>query len=169
MHALHLDFDPMHPTLWVLLAFVLVVGVALWKGAHKSVAKALDERADKIRAELEEARKLRNEAEALLASYKKKQAEAEEQAKDIVAQARKEAELMAENARKELKERIARRTEQAQAKIKTAEAQALSDVKKQAAHLATRAAEELLKKEMGASDQARLIKEGLAEMGKALH
>ncbi len=166
---MHFDFNPAHPTIWVFLSLVLVIGFAIYKGAHTSMAKALDARAEKIRKELEDARKLRDEAQALLASYKRKQAEAEEQAKEIVAQARKEAELMADNARKDLAERIRRRSEQAEAKIKMAEAQAVNDVKAKAADLATKAAHRLLQTELSATDHAKLVKEGTEEMGKILN
>lgn len=166
---MHFDFNPAHPTVWVFLSLVLVIGFAIYKEVHKTMAKALDERADKIRKELEDARKLRDEAQALLASYKKKQVEAEEQAKTIVAQARKEAELMAENARKDLNERISRRADQAEAKIKMAEAQAMADVRAKAADLATKAAKHLLHTELSTADQAKLIKDGTVEMGKILN
>ena len=166
---MHFDFSFAHPTIWVFIALMIIVFGAIFKGIHKTMAKALDERADKIRTELEEARRLRDEAEALLASYKRKQAEAEKQAEGIVAQARKEAEIMAENARKELAEKLERRSEQAKAKIKIAEAQAISDVKKHAAELATEATKDILAKELTKTDHAKLIKQGLSEMSKALH
>ena len=129
---MHFDFSFAHPTIWVFLAISLVIIGAVYKGIHKIMAKALDDRADGIRKELEEARQLREEAQTLLASFQRKQVEAEEQAKDIVKQARLDAETMAANARQDLKERLERRAEQAEAKIKNAEAQAMADVKARA-------------------------------------
>ena len=91
---------------YVLICVVLFFALLFWKGAHKAIAKALDDRADKIRTELDEARRLREEAQALLAFYQRKQKEAEEQAEEIVKQARQDAENMAAKARKDLAERL---------------------------------------------------------------
>jgi len=166
---MHFDFSFAHPTIWVFLAIVLVIAAAVYKGIHKVMAKALDDRADGIRDELEEARKLREEAQALLASFQRKQAEAEEQAKDIVKQARLDAETMASQARKDLKERLERRAEQAEAKIKNAEAQAMADVKARAVDLAAKAAEQILRNDLSSADHGILVKNGITEMGKALN
>jgi len=166
---MHFDFSFAHPTIWVFLAIVLVIAGAMYKGIHKVIAKALDDRADGIRSELEEARKLREEAQALLATFQRKQAEAEEQAKDIVKQARLDAETMASQARKDLKERLERRAEQAVAKIKNAEIQAMADVKARAVDLAAKAAEQILRNDLSRADHGILVKNGITEMGKALN
>ncbi len=123
------DFNPANPTIWVFFALLIIIGAALYLGIHKTIAKALDDRADNIRKELDDAKTLREEAQTLLASYQRKQAEAEEQAKSIVEQARRDAETMAAQARKDLHERLERRAEMAEAKIANAEAQAIADVK----------------------------------------
>ncbi len=166
---MHFDFDFAGPTIWVFFAIVLVVAGAMYKGIHKMMAKALDDRVDGIRNELEEARQLREEAQALLASFQRKQVEAEEQAKDIVKQARLDAETMATNARQDLKERLERRAEQAEAKIKNAETQAMSDVKARAVDLAAKAAEQILRNDLSSTDHGALVKTGIAEMGKVLN
>lgn len=166
---MHWDFRLDHPTIWVFFALVLVLLAALWMGAHKSIAKSLDVRSEKIRKELEDAERLRAEAQDLLASYKRKLAEAEEQAKGIVEQARIDADNMAEQARKELDERIARRAEQAEAKIAVAEAQAMNEVKAKAVELATKAAEDLIKTQYKTADHTALVKAGIADLGKALN
>lgn len=166
---MHFDFDFAHPTIWVFLAFVLIIAAAIYKGIHKVMAKALDDRADGIRGELDEARKLREEAQALLATFQRKQAEAEDQAKDIVKQARVDAETMAKQARKDLKERLERRAEQAEAKIKNAEAQAMADVKARAVDLAAKAAEQILRNDLATTDHNTLVKDGITEMGKVLN
>lgn len=166
---MHFDFSFAHPTIWVFLAIVIVIAGALFKGVHKMMAKALDERAEGIRKELDEARKLREEAQALLATFQRKQAEAEEQAKDIVKQARIDAEDMATQARVDLKERLERRAEQAEAKIKNAEAQAMADVKARAVDLAAKAAEQILRDDLAATDHNALVKSGITEMGKVLN
>lgn len=166
---MHFDFSFAHPTIWVFLALVLVIGAAIYKGIHKIMAKALDDRADAIRKQLDDARTLREEAQVLLASYQRKQVEAEEQAKSIVEQARKDAESMAKQARTDLKERLTRRAELAEAKIANAEIQAVAEVKARAVDLATKAAEQLIRDQFKAADHNALIKDGITQMGKVLN
>ena len=166
---MHWDFSFAHPTIWVFLAIVVIVAGLLWKGVHKAMAKSLDDRADNIRKELEEAHNLRTEAQALLASFQRKQVEAEEQAKEIVKQARTDAEIMAKNARKDLVELLERRATQAEAKIKNAEAQAMADVKARAVDLAAKAAEQILRTELASTDHNTLVKDGIAQMGKVMN
>jgi len=167
--------DAAHPVwhedarFYVLVCIIAFFALLIWKGAHKAIAKALDDRADKISAELDEARRLREEAQALLASYQRKQKEAEELADGIVKQARRDAEIMAANSRKELKERLERRAVAAESKIASAEAKALSEVRAKAADVALGAAETLLRDNIKAADQTRLVKDGIAQMGKVLN
>lgn len=155
--------------LWVAIPVVLFLAFIAYKGAFKALGSALDARADGIKTELEEARRLREEAQALLASYQRKQKEAEEQAESIVAQARKDAELMAAQSRKALTERLERRTAQAESKIETAEAQAMAQVKSKAADMALEAAESLLRSKLSAAEKSSLIKDGISQMGKVLN
>lgn len=164
---MYFDFALNSPTIWVFLAVVLFLVVLAYYGVHKKIAGALDARADKIRVELDEAKSLREEAQALLANYQRKQKEAEEQAEAIVKQARHDAEIMAANARKDLAERLERRAAQAEAKIATAEAQAMAEVKAKAADMALTAAEKLIRS--GKVNQTALVKDGIAQMGKVLN
>ena len=161
---LHLD-----PSFWVAVCVLMFFALLFWKGAHKAIGKSLDDRADKISAELNEAKRLREEAQALLASFQRKQKEAEEQAEDIVEQAKHDAKIMAENARKELNERLERRAAMAEAKIANAEAQALAEVKAKAADIALDAARALLEDNLSAADHTKLINEGITQMGKSLN
>lgn len=156
------------PTFWVAVCVLTFLGFLLFKGVHKAIVSSLDERSNKITEELAEARRLREEAQTLLASYKRKQKEAEDLAEDIVKQARRDAEIMAANARKDMTERLERRTAMAEAKIKSAEVQALNEVRAKAADLSLDAAEKLLRKDMTSAQHANLIKDGIAQMGKVL-
>jgi len=165
---MHFTYKLDDPTTLVFLAVVLFFLFLGYFGVHKKIAGALDARSDKIREELEEARRLREEAQQLLASYQRKQKEAEEQAEEIVKQARSDAENMAAQARKDLAERLERRAAQAEAKIANAEAQAMSEVKAKAADLAMDTAETLIKTKLTAADKTKLIKDGIAQMGSAL-
>jgi len=154
---------------WVAVCVLGFLALMVWKGVHKTIGKALDDRSAKISDELAEARRLREEAQALLASYKRKQKEAEDLAEDIVKQARHDAEMMAVNARKDMAERLERKTAMAEAKIKSAEVQALNDVRARAADLSLEAAEAVLRKDLKSAHHANLIKDGIAQMGKVLN
>ncbi|MEE9273289.1 MAG: F0F1 ATP synthase subunit B [Robiginitomaculum sp.] len=163
------DFSFSHPTIWVFLALCIIIAAAIWKGVLKVIAKSLDARGEAIAKELDDAKNLREQAQALLNSYKRKQAEAEEQAIKIVTQAKKDAENMATQARVDFKERLARRAVMAESKIKAAETQAMADVKARAVDLATKAAENLIREQYKTGDHSNIIKDSISQMGKAFH
>jgi len=153
---------------WVLVPVVLFLALITYKGAFKALGKSLNDRAEGIKTELDEARRLREEAQQLLASYHRKQKEAETQAEEIIKQARTDAENMAVQARKDLTERLERRAAQAEAKIANAEAQAMSEVKAKAADMALDTAENYLRTKLSAADKAKLVKDGITQMGSTL-
>lgn len=165
---MHFDFNPAHPTLWVFFALLIILAAA-WKfGAHKAIGGALDRRANAIKSELDEARRLREEAQALLASFQRRQAEAEQQAEEIVAQARADAKTMAQQAREDLQTRLARRAELANAKIAAAESDALAEVRGRAADLAMAATQQLIASELKTGGHSKLVADGISELGAAL-
>lgn len=129
---------------WVAVAFLLFVLILFYVGAHKKIADALDARTAKIKADLDEAARLRDEAGKLLAEYKRKQGEAEREAQAIVAEAKADAERVAAESKTKVEDFVARRTKMAEAKIGQAEAQALADVRAAAADAAVAAAEKIL-------------------------
>ena len=126
---------------WVAVAFFVFVAFLGYVGAHRMILASLDQRRDKIKSELDEARRLREEAEKLLAEYRRRQQDAEA----IISNAQTEAERIAEEAHARMQELIARRTAIAQTKIAQAEAQALADVRAAAADAAVAAAEKILR------------------------
>jgi F-type H+-transporting ATPase subunit b len=151
--------DPNNPLFWVLVAFVIFFALLIYYGVPGSIGKALDDRADDIRKELDEARKLREDAQALLADYQRKAREAETEARSIIDQARREAEALAVEARKALAESVDRRSKLAEEKIARAEAQALADVRSTAVDTALAASRELLKgRASGAMGDALIAK-----------
>jgi F-type H+-transporting ATPase subunit b len=154
---------------WVAVPLILFLAFVINKGALKAINASLDKRAEDIKNDLDEARRLREEAQTLLASYNRKQKGAEEQAEAIIEQAKHDAELMAANARKDLSERLERRAAQAEAKIAAAEAQAMAEVKAKAADMALEAAEKVLRSNLKATDHSALVKDGIAQMGKVLN
>jgi F-type H+-transporting ATPase subunit b len=158
-------FDPADPVFWVMIAFFAFVGLLIYYKVPGMVTKALDARADAIRKELEEARRLRDEAQALLADYKRKSSEAENEAKAILEQAKRESEALASETRKSLTEAVERRTKLAEEKIARAEAQALSEVRSSAVDNAIAAAEKILKARASAASTAKtLIESGIRDL-----
>src|SRR5437016_6086225 len=125
---------------WVAVAFVIFVGILIYVGVHRMLIKALDERGSRIKSELDEARRLKDEAAGVLAEYQRKRHEAESEAQAILAGANAEAERTAAEAKAKAEEFLARRTRMAETKIAQAEEQAVADVRAAAADAAVAAA-----------------------------
>jgi len=156
--------DPTNPLFWVLVAFLTFVALVLYYRVPAAVGKMLDDRADAIRKELDEARKLREDAQALLADYQRKAREAESEARSIIDQAKREAEALAVDARKALAESLERRSKIAEDKIARAETQALSEVRATAVDTAISAAHELLKTRAAGSVGDTLITQSINDL-----
>ena len=154
---------------WVAVAFVIFVAGMGYLGVHRMVAKSLDERAGRIKAELDEARKLKDEAAQLLAQYQRKRQEAEGEAQEIIAGAKAEAERLAIEAKAKIEEFVARRTKMAETKIAQAEAQAAADVRAAAADAAVAAAERILTQETKGKLANELISRGIEDVRKKLN
>ena len=129
---------------WVAVAFVIFVGILIYVGVPKMLTNALDDRAKRVRTELDEARRLKEEAQKLLAEYQAKQRQADQEAVAIVEGAKAEAERIAAESKVKMEEFVARRTKMAETKIAQAEAQAVADVRAAAAEAAVAAAEKIL-------------------------
>lgn len=153
----------------VLLSFLLFVGILVYAGVPKMVTGMLDARAVQIKAELDEARALREEAKGILASYEKKKKEVQEQADRIVANARTEAVEAAEAAKAELKRSIARRMAAAEDRIASAEKDAVRAVRERAVTVAIDVAGEILAKQMTEAKAGASIDAAIAEVGAKLH
>mgnify|MGYP001254058286 FL=1 len=154
---------------WVAVAFVLLMAVFAYFGIHRTVLKALDHRSERIKAELDEARRLKDEAAKLLAEYKARHAKAEAEAQDIIASAKAEAERIASEAKTKLEDFVARRTKTAEGKIALAEAQALADVRAAAANAAVTAASAILSQSVQGSVADDLLIKGIAEVKAKLN
>src|ERR1700689_3740794 len=129
---------------FVALGFVLFLGLLVYLGAHRRVIDGIDSRQARTKAELDEAVRLRQEAQAVLAEFERKGREAENEAAGIIAGAKAEAERLAVEAKAKMEDFVVRRTKMAEAKIAQAEAQALADVRAPAADTAVAAAEKIL-------------------------
>ena len=151
---------------FVALGFVLFVLLLGYLGVHRTLAKALDDRASLIADELAQASRLRTEAEAVLASYQKKAAEAQFEADAILTTAREEAEALAAETAKRMSEFVARRTQQAEAKIVIAESLAMNDVRSAAADAAVKVAETILRAQMQDGASADMLTRGIGDVRK---
>ena len=153
----------------VLLAFLLFIAILVYYKVPTLLMGMLDKRAEGIQSELDEARALRDEAQALLASYERKQREVQDQADRIVASAREDAKLAAEQARADLEVSLQRRMTAAEEQIANAQAAAIKDVRDQSVTIAIAAAREVIAKQLSASDANALIDDAIGQVEKKLH
>ncbi len=132
------------PEVWVAFAFLCFLGLLAYLGVYRKLIDSLDQRQTRIKGDLDEAKRLREEAQALLADFERKGRAAETEAEAIIASAKAEAERLATEAKSRMEDFVARRTKMAETKIAQAEAQALADVRSAAADAAVVAAEKIL-------------------------
>jgi F-type H+-transporting ATPase subunit b len=157
------------PEFWVAVAFVILMGVFAYLGVHRTVLTTLDHRRDRIKAELDDARRLKDEAAKLLEEYKARRASAEREAGEIVAGARAEAERIASEAKAKLEDFVVRRTKTAEGKIALAEAQALADVRAAAADAAIAAASTILSQSVKGGVADDLLSKGIQDVREKLN
>lgn len=157
------------PAFFVMIAFFLFIGLLVWKKVPGMIGKALDERADKIKAQLEEARTLKEEGQALLAQYQRKHRDAEKDAEAMITQAKEEAKIFAKEAEKNLEVAFRRQTRATEEKISQAEAQAVKEVKVAAAEAAVSAASTVLQTNLKAGKHKKLVDEAIKDLDKRLN
>ena len=156
------------PRFWVAVA--LVVGVAV--GYKKIVGcglRAVDERAAKIKAELDQARALREEAQALLAQYQQKQAEYLKEAETMLESARRDADLLRAQAEKDLNAQLEARTKQAMDRIAQEESQAVNDVRNHVVDIALATARSMIAEQMAKTSQDDMVKAAIADIERKIH
>jgi F-type H+-transporting ATPase subunit b len=157
------------PTFWVAVGTVLFIGLVVWQRVPQMVAKMLDDRAAAIKSELDEAKRLRAEAETLLAEYRAKTANAAQEAQAILDSAKANAERMAADARAQLAVQIERRAKMAEQKIAQAEAEAIAEVRAAATAVATAAAGTVIGKQMTEAKGDSLIDGAIRDLRTKLH
>jgi F-type H+-transporting ATPase subunit b len=153
----------------VLLAFIVFVGILIYFKVPAKVGGLLDARAVQIKAELDEAKALREEARTLLASYEKKQKDVQEQSDRIVAAAKQEAMAAADQAKADLKVAIARRLAAAEEQIASAEGKAVQEVRERAISVAVSVAGDVLSRQMTAEGAQASIDAAIAQVDAKLH
>jgi F-type H+-transporting ATPase subunit b len=154
---------------WVALAMLVLFGIMLWKRVPAMIGKALDGQIAGIRKTLDDAAKLRSEAEALKHEYEAKRNAATKEAADIVAAARTDAETVIANAKVQAEALVQRRTVMAETKIAAAERAATDEVRASAAQAATAAAKALLAEKLDSSSKDRLVDQAIGELDRRLH
>lgn len=159
----------MDATFWATVALVIFLGIIVYLKVPGTIGKSLDDRADKIRDELDQARKLREEAQQLLAEYQRKRKEAEKEAEEIVESAKHEAELIVSEAKQKTEDYVARRTALAELKIGQAEREAVNEVRSNAVDIAVAAARKLLADKVDASVADQLFKASVADVKSKLN
>jgi F-type H+-transporting ATPase subunit b len=157
------------PEFWVAVAFVILMGVFAYFGIHRTVLTTLDHRSARIKAELDDARRLKDEAAKLLAEYQARSASAERETQDIIAGAKADAERIAAEAKIKTEDFVARRTRTAENKIALAEAQAVADVRAAAADAAVSAASTILLQSVKGDVANDLLSRGIAEVREKLN
>jgi F-type H+-transporting ATPase subunit b len=156
------------PEFWVAIAFVIFMAL-VWKKAATAIGSMLDARAEKIRAELDEAQRLREDAQATLAAYQKRQADALKESEAIVAHAREEAERIRAQSTTDLAGALKRRETQAMDRIAQAEAQAIAEVRNLTVDIAIAASRQLLSQGIQPAQADKLIEASIADLPRHLH
>ena len=154
----------MDATFWALIGLIIFLAILAYLKVPGMIGRSLDERADRIKNELEEARTLREEAQQLLAEYHRKRKEAEKEASDIVASAEREAKALLEDAKRATEEYVARRNKLAEQKIATAEVDAINAVRASAVDLAVAAAGKIVAEKVDAKVAGNLFKDALSQV-----
>ena len=157
------------PEFWVAISFVGFVLLIVYYKVPGMLTKALDDRADSIRKELDEARRLREEAQAILADYERKHRDAEKEVESIIQLAQEEAEALGVETREKIKDQLERRTALAEDKIARAEEQALGEVRSAAVTLAISAAEQVIAKKMTPDASDKLVDQSIKDLKAKLN
>jgi len=157
------------PEFWVAVAFFILMGIFAYVGVHRVVLTTLDHRRDRIKSELDDARRLKEEAAKVLAEYQARRASAEREAAEIVSGAKADAERIGAEAKAKLEDFVVRRTKTAEGKIALAEAQALADVRAAAAEAAITAASTILSHSVKGDVADDLLAKGIQEVRSKLN
>ncbi|KFB10800.1 F0F1 ATP synthase subunit B [Nitratireductor basaltis] len=159
----------MDATFWALVGLVIFLAIMAYLKVPGMINGSLDKRADRIRNEIEEARRLREEAQQLLAEYQRKRQEAEQEAQDMVSAAKREAKQIVAEAKEKTEEYVARRTALAEQKIAQAERDAVNEVRSLAVDVAVAAAGNILADKVDGAKSAELFKDALGQVKAKLN
>jgi F-type H+-transporting ATPase subunit b len=162
---MEIEFDN---TFWAAVGYFIFFGILIYIKVPGLITKVLDKRIAKIQADLDEAKQLREDAQALLAEYERKRKAAESEAEEILTAAQEEAGRMAEEAKVSLEELIERRTKAVEDKIAQAEAQAVAEVRARSADVAVEAARVLLVDQMADAGD-KLVDQAIKDVGSRIN
>lgn len=153
----------------VLIAFTVFVLFLIWQGVPRILGSLLDKRSDQIRNELDEAKRLREEAQEIFASYERKLQEVQAEADDIVKHAKANAKEAAKDAKAKLAEQMERRVAAGKEQIASAEAAVERQIRANAADIATKAAQAVIAEKLAAKDANALIEAAIENTGQSLN
>ncbi len=156
------------PTFWVTVAFLLFIALLSYFGVPKMIAGALDSRAVKIKADLDEAEQLLKDAQDLLVTYQKKQRDANQEADAIRQRTEAEVARLTEQGRAKLEDSLARREKLAIDRIAQAEASALVEISGRTVDIAIDAARDLLAGKLPETTAKSMIDEAIKDLGERL-
>jgi len=156
----------MGTTFWVAVAFVLFIALVVYYAVPRRIISALDKRAESIQQELTEVRRLREEAQSILADYQRKQRDAEQEANDIIAQAEREAQAYAQETRQQFEDMLNRRVQMADEKIARAEAQAVAEVRSRAVDASVEATEQIIAEKLDTEKARALVEQSVDQLKK---
>jgi F-type H+-transporting ATPase subunit b len=166
--AIHAEPFYAAPEFWVMVAFFIFVAGA-FRPAYRIITAALDDRSDRIQRQIDEATRLREEAQDLLAGYQRKQADAEREAEEMLARAREEADRLRERGVAELEQSLDRRRQQAEDRIQQAEAKAIDEVRRLAVDIAIEATRSVLVERTTGDKADALIDDAIKELPDKIH
>ncbi len=166
--ATHVEPFYAAPEFWVMIAFVIFVGGA-FRPTYRMIAAALDDRSERIQRQIDEATRLREEAQDLLAGYQRKQADAEREAEEVLDRAREEADRLRERGAVELEQSLDRRCQQAEDRIQQAEAKAIDEVRRLAVDIAIEATRSVLVERTTGAKADALIDDAIKELPDKIH
>lgn len=156
-------------SLWALIALIIFIGILFYYRVPAMITGTLDKRATTIRSDLDEARRLREEAQSLLAEYQRRRKEAEQEAEDIIEQAKREASALTAEAKEKMEDYVARRTKSAEDRIAQAEAQAMNEVRARAVEAASQVAATILAEKTKGEEGDRILEASIADVGRRIN
>ena len=156
-----------NPETWILVSFVIFIGL-VWKKAYTAITSALDSRATRINEELEQATRLREEAQALLAQYERQQRGLSEETDAMLVRARRDSEILVESGTARLNQQLMQREKQALQNIAHSEAQVMNEVRAVVSDIAMAAAAQLISENLDKPQAETLINDAISSLQNRL-
>ena len=154
------------PASWVFIAFIIFISIAIYLKVPNMVTKLLDEQISKIKNDLDDARKLKEDANSLLAEYERKIDSANKEAENIINQAKNNEKLYEENSNKKVEEFISRSEKQSIEKIQQAQKSAIKKINEEIVNKSVEVAEKIISKNMNDQNNNKLFESSINQIKK---